>query len=429
MQRALPRTEAIIGGMLVVDEAFFRSRLGDLFAYSILPYMEGTGTLRIAGNSYECEWALNVSPQGQPLLTLTTGEYARTLFADSGQPFPQTILEGLTSDGDWRLAASNLRTSRSTLDSDLRFFYVCRPRDVMLSSISADGAQPDRIRALLTNFKFDGLEVSKYENRWALDRFTIPIAGNVAEFRPLNRQDELLELIGNGRLDRAILSTLSLSTAHAGLASAEALVSTLCSMATFACFSMVNDPVTEYYAGETLTRIVVRDLISSRYNPAVVIDNFYVDKGLRIYLEECLAKFSELDATMDLRRLIRGCIGMTEGAFTENKVAGLIMSLEYLVTKQLKELQARFSEDDSIESKIGNLDKYVRFIPKDCRGGDLRRLARNPLFHTGEALITDSLDFYRLYSKYTDLLIRLVLRALGYKGKFISRLTWEPVDV
>jgi hypothetical protein len=412
----------------VVEHQFFKDRLRCLFKYSILPYMAGTGALHHGDSDYPCRWALNVSVRGDALLSLDAGHHAPSLFANPGQPFPSSSLDGIEEQGHWHVHADDLRASNASINP-AGISFLCRPREIILDHVPNAGRPPDTIRGLLTNFDFTGLEVSRYGRTMVLDRFSASSCGHKAEFRRIRNQKEIKRLIDIGLLDRAILSSATVKVTEQGRDAAEDFMSNICSLLTFANLSMVNAPVMEYYRGRSLRRIVLRDLKSSAYHGNTVIENFHIRGGVKKLLEDCLARFAELDQQMDLRQFIRSCIGVWEGPYLENKVAGLIMSLEYLVTKQLIFLGEVVGEQDSIQSKLGKLNRHVRFIPRELQGEDLRTLVRNPLFHTGEVDSQNLGELQRLWLTYTDLLIRLFLRIIGYSGTFISRQTWEPVEV
>ena len=83
----------------------------------------------------------------------------------------------------------------------------------------------------------------------------------------------------------------------------------------------------------------------------------------------------------------------------------------------------------NIQQKIGKANGYLRFIPAGQLGDALREGIRNPLFHQGMIPAMSSDEVYSTYVGYFDLLLRMILRVLKYTGKFISRVTYRPINV
>ncbi len=169
--------------------------------------------------------------------------------------------------------------------------------------------------------------------------------------------------------------------------------------------------------------------VSSPYHGNVLVDNFHIQDGLRHFLQTTYDTFSRLDNAWNLRKLVSNLLGMWEGKYLENQVAGLLLSFEYLLTKYLHAQGVSGLEDLNIQQKIQQANGSLRFIPSRMQGADLREGVRNPLFHQGEIVFADDNTLTEYYQEYSDLLFRIMFRILGYSGQFISRVNYEPTSV
>lgn len=118
-------------------------------------------------------------------------------------------------------------------------------------------------------------------------------------------------------------------------------------------------------------------------------------------------------------------LGMYEGKFLETKIAGLLLSYEYVLTNYLLSIGLGQSKvlDLSIKDKLYRLNNDLRFIPSRLLGDKIRTNVRNPLFHTGELTLLNTSEKIEFFKEYFDLLIQIVLKLLGYSGEYIS-----PID-
>lgn len=108
----------------------------------------------------------------------------------------------------------------------------------------------------------------------------------------------------------------------------------------------------------------------------------------------------------------------------------MLMAYEYLLTKYLIN-QNSLRQDQvskSVQDKLSLLNNHLRFIPSQMMDDTLRGAVRNPLFHQGEIALMNLNDKIDIFKKYYDLLIRIVLRILGYTGKYMSVVTHSPTD-
>ncbi len=111
------------------------------------------------------------------------------------------------------------------------------------------------------------------------------------------------------------------------------------------------------------------------------------------------------------------------------KLAIMLMAYEYLLLKYLiSKGLARDKIGDNIQQKLNQVNSYLRFIPSEMTKNTLRESIRNPLFHQGEIPDFDIYEKIDIFNKYYDLLIKIILKILGYTGKYVSLLTHEATD-
>ena len=183
--------------------------------------------------------------------------------------------------------------------------------------------------------------------------------------------------------------------------------------------------------GLNLVGVHFRDLISSPYHSNGFIDNKTIHGGLVQYFNECYASFDALDREINLRMLVSSLQGMYEGKYLEHKIAGLLIAYEYFLTKYLVKLGHRIEEVKhlSIQDKLRRLNSHMRFIPSRLLGDTLRKDVRNALFHTWEIPLIPFEQKLEIYNEYFDLLIQIILRSLGYTGKYISPANYKVKDL
>lgn len=105
----------------------------------------------------------------------------------------------------------------------------------------------------------------------------------------------------------------------------------------------------------------------------------------------------------------------------------MLMAYEYLLLKYLLDQgQPQDRIGRNIQQKLRQINTFLRFISADLMDDTLRDSVRNPLFHTGEIPLLTRSKKIDLFKTYYDLLIRIILRILGYTGQYMSLVTRSP---
>lgn len=113
--------------------------------------------------------------------------------------------------------------------------------------------------------------------------------------------------------------------------------------------------------------------------------------------------------------------------YIDLKLATMIMAYEYLLLKYLLEKgKDKDKIGKNIQQKLRQINEFLRFIPSELMGDELRDLVRNPLSHQGEIPSLTCREKINLFKPYYNLLIIVILRILDYKGQYVSVITHRP---
>ncbi len=399
----------------MVGQDYFRGRLGDIYELSPIPYLSGTGTLFREGTGHDAEWELNADITGNHVLVLTLHDYLNfDSLAQPGGAFVECTFRGTTTDGEWAVHSSAVIVPGMSIVETGQVLY-CQFRQMRLEKHGAAKC-PTEIQAQIMNFSFSP------------GRFRIQVQGREVVFALSPSESTIRRLLESKRIDRAVLSTVSIPI-NGDLSEARHVLGHIGQMLSISNLNANFSPIYLELAEGCVVATEILGCVTSPYHRNVVIDNLYVRNGLCSFIEATYDTYVRLDNSWDLRKLVSNLLGMYEGKFLENKIAGLILSLEYLLTKYLQAQGVLGLADLNIQQKIRQTNSTLRFIPAALQGDDLRSGVRNPLFHQGEIVIADHNDLIRTYAEYSNLLFRILFRILGYGGQFISRVNYEPTSV
>ena len=194
----------------MVGEEYFQGRLGNIYSLSPIPYLCGRGRLSRDGQTFAVLWELNVSATGSSTLVLSSNTILDiNQMVASGRHFLEWHLDGETLEGQQisgdRLIVSNIRFSIGPNPDIPR--YICHFHRIDIRP--SPGVLPDSILAFVQNLSFVGIEWSRYGSRMVADKFRVAIAHRDVEYQLQANHDRLKELLAVGRIDRAMLSCIS----------------------------------------------------------------------------------------------------------------------------------------------------------------------------------------------------------------------------
>ena len=404
-------------------EQYYKDRLIDIYEFSPISYLFGNGELQRPDSNIEMYWELVVSITGEIILNLfSNGIFYSNLFDDSNLDF-----NGITNDGSWSISISSIHVSKicSPIKNDLHTSISCIPQQICLVKIQ-DACELDKLEGLINNFDFIGSEVSKNGDLYELNQIRVNLKNKEVLFRTNDSHKAIKQQISLNRIDRALLSTVSIPiNSYDEINHIEDLMFSICQLLSLLNINSCYCPVLKYWSNGQIVKIKIQNTISSPYHKNVIIDNINIKDGILHFFNKFYEKFYELNESLNLTIFIHNVLGMYEGKFLENKLAGLLTSYEYILTKYL--VYAGENQDTvvnlSIQDKLRKVNKYLKFIPSKRLGDEIRENMRNPLFHTGEIAILSSDEKIELFRQYYDLLIQIILKIIGYSGKYIS-----PID-
>jgi hypothetical protein len=322
----------------MLGEDYFNQRLGDINGLSPVRYVCGRGTLAAENDVIPVEWELNCAVTGAVVLVLSS----------------QVMLDinrMVNANGvfrEWTLAGRSLDDCRElrgegVIVPSIRFTvgqtpelprYFCHYRSLDLSDDPARIATS--ITAYLSNFQFEGIDWSARDRGGVADSFTVNVAGRRVVFRQHEQLDHLKNLLGIDRIDRALLSTVTIPL-HQGeavadglsiLARLEWLTAFLSQNRTFSPAIRVNQDGES--CGWIMPAVSLAPMVGRQ-----LIDNHVVPAGLRTTIEAIYDQFGALDVPIDLKRFVDMVLVVAQQKHAEFKLSALILAFEYLCTKSL----------------------------------------------------------------------------------------------
>ncbi len=419
-----------LGGVLVLSEDYFKKRLIDIYDYSILPYKSGTGVFLWDGDEYYVRWGIVVSVTGEPILVISIPRLSKY---SPDQHNHRGCLNGESDDGLWKIIAAGVIVyeSRFVFDNKANLHLICGAASVDIKR-NAAYSEPSHIIGYLLNFDFSGLEVSQKAKGWVRDKFTVIAHDRNIVFRNSSHKMDIKKQVRSKRIDRAVFSTVNIP-----LKKGEKVDLIEDYLRKISCFlsllnvNLIMSPVVEHWADDKLVGVKYYNYKTLPYRYLPLIDNDYIDSGLRLIFEECYTSFLELNEKLNLTLIIKHLSSMHNADYMEHKLAILIMAYEYLLYNYLLEqgYSAKELEDLNMQRRLGRLNKIMRFNPKKLQEDTFRNEVRNPLFHMGLIPNLTSDERRELFSKYYDLLIQILLRLLDYTGSYISPINYKPVSL
>jgi len=417
----------------MVGEQYFEMRQGKKFEYSILRYLCGTGRLGSPNWAKEVDWEINVDVTGRCLLILSNQNFTE---AFNLLDYEENLLvfKGYSQDDLWLTSCNKLRISHIETNLELGEpldIVTGIPQQIIINRIDSPLEITD-IKGFINNFKFLGLETSQYGRCYVRDKFTINVQNRNIVFRQLKKHKEILELIETKQVSNAVLSTMKFPVIES-IEDSRKLVNDICY---FLCFVNINSnycPVIYYLHDEEPVKIEIGDTITSPFHGNIVIDNHHIFGGLQQIFNGCFEQFQKLDEEINMKLFISNLLGMYEGKYLENKIANLLLSYEYLMTKLLIARNNILTQQQvanlNFQQKLARVNGLLRFIPRALLGDTLRTDVRNPLFHQGEIPFLDFNSKLTVFTEYFDLLMQIVFILIGYSGDYISRIDYKVRQV
>lgn len=413
----------------MLGHEFFRSDLGVGNDFSPLPYLSGSGTLRRNGESYALDWELAYSTTGRYRFVLTSSTPTEGIEPDTNELFTEYSFHGTTGDNSFTIAAERVivHTQSFSTFEQFRQRYFCNFSQLRLTRNSASNA-PTSVQALVSNLDFIGTQRT-FNSRGgsSLDHFTADVDGRTITFRHGAPREQLLRLIRSGQIDRGLIGEISLPFQDKdAVNSVLDLLDSLCWMTTFLTMNRTMPLIVRFISEEETCEVIVRDLRTSPHRDEGIVDNFLCKGGLTVAVRSRFNAFRTLETSLELRRVIDMTQLMLEQSHVEFRLAALLLCMEFFLTKFLT--QRNVQPGDNVQQKLRQANRHLRFISADLLDDELRDEIRNPLFHLGQIVGRTPVELFRVFQRYYDLLVRMILVELGWDGLYISPISNNAED-
>ena len=404
----------------MLGQNYFEKRLGDIYQYSRIPYISGKGRT----NQSEYFWELCVDSCGNIIFILSSFDSLQKL-----DDTPKIAhVSGVSEDDVWNLNCTNVHILAREVEVSKEQVLFCLPSSIVLTRKEQLSSRITLAKAYFSNFDFFRVDCER--------GFFANIGDKKLCFQTLETHKKLVDLIDIDRIPNALLSQVSIpvdkdesiSTIEDEARSISWFLSLLNLDATFI-------PIIEYYSDSEIIQYSLEDTVKNSFCRSYIIDNVRIDGGIPKAFESCYESYKNWQAKIDINTLIGFLVEINQQKYIDLKLAVMIMAYENLLLKYL--LNQGLTQDqiqeptkkqigENIQQKLRQINTFLRFIPSDLMDDTLRDSVRNPLFHQGEIPLLTISDKRALFKRYYDLLIRIILRILGYTGQYMSIVTHSP---
>lgn len=402
----------------MLGKNYFEKRLGDIYQYSRIPYIKGEGKT----NQRKYFWELCVDACGNLIFILSSFNSLQNL----GDTPKIEHFSGVSEDSVWNLTCTNIHIleTKDILATEVEVSKVqilfCLPSSIILTRKEQQSNRITLAKAYLSNFDFFRVDCER--------GFFVNLDSKRLCFQTLEASQELIKLIEIGRIPNALLSQVSIpvdknesiSTIENEARSISWFLSLLNLNSTFV-------PIIEYFSDSEIIQYSLENTVKNSFCRSYIIDNFRISEGIPMAFESCYESYKNWQVKIDINTLIGFLVEINQQKYIDFKLAAMLMAYENLLLKYLLDQGLTQSKiGGNIQQKLKQINKFLRFIPANLMDDTLRDSVRNPLFHQGEIPLLTLSDKIELFKKYYDLLIRIILRILGYTGQYMSIVTHSP---
>ncbi len=388
--------------------------------YARLAPHVGTATLEFGGETLSgtAEFLLPASGQAlvafRPDAKLTSQDFGRDL-----------LIEGTTSDGDFRLVAPHVYVRTPVTDDSGHGCSLVSPVNAPATIWYRHGGVATRAIALLNHFDYEYGDAIEMDGS-GFTRIGTPLALDTGDrritFRHRPDYGHLSAMVRAGILRSAslvdVVFDIDADESDETVSAFAYDVSELCTFAAGTAVSVAALSLVD--ANGRVVRRVVPQPVGSRYRATEIVDDF----ALPDFFSATFVEYRRMKQIhTPWRRLASYCGTLEDSPYLEQKFASLMMALEYFMRNSL-------IEGGQTESRVAGLD-FLQLIgatrkdlgwqvPKHYVARHTVRLLRNAVIHGGELPTKDSSEFRLLFDKWRLFFFRRVLMRLGYRGRVVS---------
>lgn len=189
-------------------EQYFRDRLFGIYEFSPIRYLSGTGELLYDNTVMSIQWEFVVTITGEQVLALHYDGFVDPNIIGN----PVLSLNGSSNCGTWNITIPSMQVFDISMSSStgVSSSIKCFAREIFIRRRGASQNQVDHIEGLIRNFDFLGSDVTQEGSRRTLDQINVTIRNKEIRFRTIQESDLIKEQIKSKRIDRALLSTMTI---------------------------------------------------------------------------------------------------------------------------------------------------------------------------------------------------------------------------
>ncbi len=323
---------------------------------------------------------------------------------------------------DWKIKADNISfanvLSTESAASKKHYYEMILQGDTQIELLGTENLDNVTVRSHILNFDFKHLVVADFTDGacTTINQFKVQTEDRHFTF---TCDDKIIDLVKNGKLSYAITTIIDLeSDSNLDDKTEESLI--LGEFLSLMNGTYLGIPMMEYHQGENTVGYKIYDCPKNKYsNNFQAVPHNRIAVGIKKAIAENFNKYKELRNSLGLNRFVELYCELSGTIITEIRLSIMLLSYEYLLTKYLIEIAGEDEgkvQDWSIQSKLGTINKYLRFIKGDAPK-ILRKDIRNPLFHQGYIPYTSEKELWGYFTKYRNLLVKIFLKILDYTGE------------
>ncbi|MGF1987083.1 MAG: hypothetical protein RMY62_004380 [Nostoc sp. ZfuVER08] len=397
----------------MLGQNYFATRLSDIYEYSRIHYRCGEG---VSSENIDYFWELCVDVSGNIIFLLHTKIFTHFL-----EEIPKIkSFTGTSNDKAWKINCTDIHVLSVEAKIPNKLTYFCIPSIVNLEKQRNDVNVFNYAKAYFTNFEFSSIESDR--------GLVVNINGKDFCFQMIDKCKIIIDFLKRERINNALISTVTISF-NSG-ESIKEIEDEIKSISWFLSLLNINGtftPVIEYSDGNDVVKFSIENTVKNNFHRNCIIDNLLIEEGIMNAFIECYQNYKNWQKNSDINTLISFMVEINQQKYIDIKLATMLMAYEYLLFKYLLNQGLTQNEiGDNIQQKLKQANKYLRFIPSKMMDETLRGSVRNPLFHQGEIPRLQSNEKIEIFKQYYNLMIKIVLKILGYTGEYISIITHKP---
>jgi len=409
----------------MLGQQYFDSICPGYSELSLLPYLSGSGCIQWENHSYPVRWEISLPITGKLALVLTTNRpfdpqlQVQPTDSKNLQTLTQWNFQGISDDNFWNIECHDVTIPRFKIECNASLFQCvlfCHTHEIVIKR-----NQPNKPVKYIVSHIWN-LSEGKFDFAIEDRHFSIAPHGNIKNILELLQYEILTTSIVSTMTTELLVGESTSDDALKVIEEIEWLLSLITLNTTFA-------PVQQFLSeNKDIVSWKIRSRYSFPMHNAGFLRNQHVPRAIQSFILQCGSKYLALDNKIDLKMLTSMMTNTVNETSIEFKIAGIILCFEFFLSKLLLlygDIDADKLETMNIQTKLGSLNRHLRFIGSDLRNDSIRSVYRNPLFHQGALPNLTLEQKIETYNKYMELLLQIFLVIVGYTGEFVSPNGWS----